>query len=48
MEGKYICEIMLKGLCLGCTGLVERDWIGKYQCEFYKKKRSDIYASKKG
>lgn len=35
-NNKYICEIMIKGLCAGCVGLAEKDWIGKYECKYYK------------
>ena len=46
MESKYICEVMQKGLCLGCVGIAEKDWVGKYQCEFYKKNktRAKLYS----
>lgn len=30
------CEMIEKGLCTGCVGLAERDWIGKEKCEIYK------------
>lgn len=37
------CEMVAKGLCLGCTGLAEKDWAGKYSCSVYKeiKRRSN-------
>lgn len=47
MYNKYICEVMLKGLCLGCIGLAEKDWVGKYQCEHYNKMKSQLYSSTK-
>ena len=31
------CEFVEKGLCLGCTGLAEKDWIGPEQCKEYQK-----------
>lgn len=31
------CKIFDKGLCLGCTGLGEKHWIGPEGCEIYKK-----------
>lgn len=31
------CSVFNKGLCLGCTGLAEKDWIGPEQCSRYKK-----------
>lgn len=31
------CSVFNKGLCLGCTGLGEKDWIGPEQCSIYKK-----------
>ena len=34
------CETFNKGLCLGCTGLGELDWIGATECEIYKKLQS--------
>lgn len=36
---KNDCEVLKAGKCLGCVGLAEKDWIGKYQCEEYKKWR---------
>ena len=33
---KYICEMVFNNMCLGCAGLGERDWVGKYQCKHYK------------
>ena len=29
------CEMVEKGLCLGCVGLAEDDWCGKYKCSQY-------------
>ena len=50
MDNKYDCELIHFNLCLGCTGLAEKDWVGKYQCEHYKKwkKRLDFNNQKKG
>lgn len=31
------CSVFKRGLCTGCTGLAEKDWIGAQQCEIYKK-----------
>ncbi len=31
------CEMIEYNLCLGCTGLAEKDWIGKYKCKEYNK-----------
>lgn len=31
------CEMIEKGLCTGCVGLAENDWIGKEKCEIYRK-----------
>lgn len=31
------CSIFNKGLCLGCTGLAEKDWAGAESCSIYKK-----------
>lgn len=41
-----ICEMVEKELCLGCVGLVERDWRGKYYCKEYKRLRG-IYNGNK-
>ena len=30
------CEMVEKGLCTGCVGLAEKDWIGKEKCNTYK------------
>lgn len=30
------CEMIEKNLCLGCVGLAEKDWVGKYNCPIYK------------
>lgn len=46
MENKYFCEVMINGLCLGCTGLFEKDWVGKYQCEQYKKIKEKLKNGK--
>lgn len=44
------CEIMEKGLCLGCVGLAEHDWIGPEQCLQYKKYKNmsgyDLFKQK--
>ena len=29
--------VFRKGLCTGCAGLAERDWIGPAQCNTYKR-----------
>lgn len=34
---KFDCEMFKKNKCLGCVGLGEKNWAGKYQCEEYKK-----------
>ena len=31
------CSVFRKGLCAGCVGLAERDWIGPEQCSTYKR-----------
>lgn len=31
------CAVFRKGLCTGCAGLAERDWIGPEQCSIYNK-----------
>ena len=33
---KQSCEMVEKNLCLGCVGLAEEDWQGKYKCNYYK------------
>ena len=33
---KYECEMVLNNKCLGCVGLYERDWVGKYKCTIYQ------------
>lgn len=33
---KYNCEMLSNNLCLGCVGLYERDFIGKYKCKNYQ------------
>lgn len=30
------CEMIEEGLCTGCVGLAENDWIGKERCEIYR------------
>lgn len=30
------CEMLEKGLCIGCVGLAEQDWCGPEECEIYK------------
>ena len=35
------CEMVEKGLCVGCTGLAEKDWNGKENCEMYKKLKTE-------
>ena len=37
MDIKDYCEMVSLNLCTGCVGLGEKDWIGKYQCAYYKK-----------
>ena len=32
---KNECEMVTKGLCLGCTGLAEMDFVGKCKCKTY-------------
>lgn len=41
------CEMIEKGLCLGCTGLAEKDWVGKYKCSNYYMLKS-MEKQKKG
>lgn len=43
------CEIMEKGLCFGCVGLSEKDWVGPEQCKYYQefKKTKGIDICKK-
>lgn len=36
------CIVFKKNLCLGCTGLAEKDWQGAEKCPFYKKKQQEI------
>lgn len=44
---KFECEMVLNNKCLGCTGLAEKDWQGKYKCEQYQKlKRKQNYDYK--
>jgi len=31
------CELVNLNLCTGCTGLAEKDWIGKEKCSYYQK-----------
>ena len=31
------CNVFNKGLCTGCTGLAEKDWIGADKCPTYQK-----------
>jgi hypothetical protein len=31
------CTVFKKGLCTGCPGLGEKDWIGPEQCSRYKR-----------
>jgi len=30
------CNVFNKGLCTGCVGLAEADWIGPERCSTYK------------
>lgn len=32
---KFDCEMIENNKCLGCVGLYEKDWLGKYQCKQY-------------
>lgn len=41
------CKIFKNGLCLGCTGLAEQNWIGAEQCEIYKKNCNGLELCKK-
>lgn len=34
------CEMVEKGLCTGCVGLAEKDWVGKERCNTYKELRN--------
>lgn len=46
---KNDCEMVAKGLCLGCTGLVEYNWVGKYKCKIYNELRnSSKYGKQMG
>lgn len=31
------CGIFKEGMCTGCVGLAEKDWIGKEACPIYQK-----------
>ena len=39
-DGKWIENIIVSQLIqdyvLGCVGLAEKDWVGKYECKYYK------------
>lgn len=52
MDNKYDCELIRFNLCLRLySGFGEgKDWVGKYQCEHYKKwkNRLDFNNQKKG
>lgn len=40
------CEMIELNLCLGCTGLAEKDWQGKYKCKYYQQlKQSEEYKN---
>lgn len=42
----YDCEMVKYNLCLGCTGLAESDWQGKYKCKYYQQlKQSEEYRN---
>ena len=43
------CEMVEKNLCAGCTGLAEKDWVGKFKCPIYHelKDRSGLELCKK-
>lgn len=34
------CSVFNKGLCLGCTGLAEWQWIGPEQCDIYRRHKN--------
>ena len=36
------CEMVEKGLCTGCVGLAEKDWIGKEKCNTYKELKNVV------
>ena len=36
------CIVFKKNLCLGCTGLAEKDWAGAEKCPFYQKQTQEI------
>ena len=38
---KYNCEMVLNNKCLGCVGLAQKDWVGKYKCELYQKLKKE-------
>ena len=38
---KFDCEMIENNKCLGCTGLCEKDWLGKYYCNIYKKLKKE-------
>lgn len=31
------CSVFNKNMCLGCTGLGEKEWAGPERCSIYKK-----------
>lgn len=36
------CEMFRMNLCLGCVGLAEKDWAGKYCCTTYNAMRKKV------
>ena len=41
------CEMVEKNLCLGCVGLAEKDWAGKYKCPIYKQLLTEVKNDKR-
>lgn len=47
MTEKFDCEMFRNNRCLGCVGLGEKDWCGKYYCKTYNRlKKEKIYDYK--
>lgn len=42
------CEMVEKNLCLGCVGLAENNWSGKYKCKNYQQLRQKKEGSING
>lgn len=40
------CEMVYRNLCLGCVGLGEKDWAGKYNCPIYNQIKKEIKYGK--